>query len=58
MAFWPILNFWRLFTSKLIGGWIQWADVQMLFKFQVNWIKIDDFSNLAYADHVDSFGLF
>ena len=41
--------FWPMFTSKLVGGWIQWPDMQMLFKFQVNRIKIEDFRNVAYV---------
>ena len=47
-----------MFTSKLIGGWINWPDMQMLFKFQVNWIIIEDFRNLASVDllvYVDLF---
>ena len=47
-----------MFTLKLIGGWLQWPDMQMLFKFQVNWIKIEDFRNLADVDvlvYVDLF---
>ena len=39
-----------MFTSKLIGGWIPRPDMQMLFKFHANWIKIEDFRNLAYVD--------
>ena len=39
-----------MFTSELVGGWIQWPDMQMLFKFQVNGIKIEDFRNLADVD--------
>ena len=31
--------------SKIIGGRIQWPDVQILFKFQVNEMKIEDFTN-------------
>ena len=27
--------------------WIKWANVQILFKFQVNWMKIVNFRNLA-----------
>ena len=38
-----------MFTSKLISSSIQWPDMQMLFKFQVNWIEIEDFQNLAYV---------
>ena len=38
-----------MLTSKLKGGWIQWPDVQMLFKFQVNWIKIEDLRKLTYV---------
>ena len=32
-------------TSKRIGGWIQWRNMQLLFKFQVNRMKIEDFRN-------------
>ena len=39
-----------MFNSKLVGGGIQWPDMQMLFKFKVNSIKIEDFINLAYVD--------
>ena len=55
---WPKLAFWPMVTSKLIGGWIQCPDMQMLFEFQVNWIKTEDFRNSAYADllvYVDLF---
>ena len=37
-------------ASKIIGGWIQWPNVQILFKFQLNWMNIDKFSNSAYVD--------
>jgi len=30
-------------TLKSIGCWIQQCDMKMLFKFQVNWMKIEDF---------------
>ena len=43
---WPFglfLTSWPMFTSKLIGGWIRWPVLQMLFKFQVNRMKIEDF---------------
>ena len=39
-----------MLTSKVIGGFIQWADMKILFKFQVNWMKIYNFRNLAYVD--------
>jgi len=48
-------NFWNLayvillaynITSKIIGGWGQWPDMQILFKLQVNDLKIEDFRNL------------
>ena len=34
-------------TSKIVGFPIQWSDMQILFKFQVNWMKNDDFTNLT-----------
>ena len=34
-------------TSKIIGGWIQWPNKQLLFKSQVNRMKIDNFRNPA-----------
>ena len=34
-------------TSKIIGGWIQWPNMQLLFKFQDNRMKIEDFRNLT-----------
>ena len=49
---WTTLTFWPMFSSKLVGGWIQWPDMQMLIEFQVNWIKIKDFRNLAHVDLV------
>ena len=36
-----------MLISKLIGGGIQWPGMQMLFKFQVNLIKIEDLEPLA-----------
>ena len=47
-----------MFTSKSIGGWIQQPDMKMLFKFQVNWIKIEDFRNSAYIDLIVYVDLF
>ena len=32
-----------MLISKIIGGWIQQPDVQMVFKFHVNQMKIEDF---------------
>ena len=37
-------------TSKIIGGWIQWPNMQILFKFQVNRMKNDNFRKLAHVD--------
>ena len=37
-------------TSKLIDGGIQKADMEMVFKFQVNRMKNDNFRNLAIVD--------
>ena len=37
-------------TSKIIGGFIKWPNMQIIFKFQVNRMKIDDFRNSAYVD--------
>ena len=37
-------------TSKIIGGSIQWPNIQLLFKFQVNRMKINNFRNSAYVD--------
>ena len=50
LTFWSILTFWPMVTSKWICGWIQRRDMHMLFKFQVNRIKIEDFRHLAYVD--------
>ena len=53
---WPMLTFWPMLTSKIICGWIEWADLKILFKFQVNRMKIDNFCNsgmcwpLVYVD--------
>ena len=38
-----MLTFWSMLTWKVISGWIQWLDMQILFKFQVNRMKIEDF---------------
>ena len=46
----PMLTFWPMFTLKLVRGWIQWPNMQMLFTVQVNWIKIEDFRNFANVD--------
>ena len=46
----PMLTFWLMLTSKIIGSWIQWPNVQILFKFQVNRMKIEDFRKLADVD--------
>ena len=43
LAYWPMSTFWPMFISELVGGWIQWPDVQMFFKFKVNRIKIEKF---------------
>jgi len=34
-------------TSAIIGGWIQWPNMQLLFKLQVNQMKIDNFRKSA-----------
>ena len=34
-------------TLKLISGWIQWQDMEILIKFQLNWMKIEDFINFT-----------
>ena len=39
-----------MFTSKLIGGWIWWPDMQMLFKCQVKSDENWGFINPAYVD--------
>ena len=36
-------------TLIIIDGWIQWPNMQILFKFQVNWMKIDNFRNSAHV---------
>ena len=42
----PMLTFWPMLTSKIIGGWIQWPEIYyILFKCQVNQMKIEDFRN-------------
>ena len=44
-----ILEIQPMLTSKIIiGGWIQWPDMQILFKFQVNRMKIEDFRNTTW----------
>ena len=40
---WPMLTFWSTLSSKLIDAWVQRPQMQMVFKFQVNWMKIEDF---------------
>ena len=50
LTFWSMLTFWLMFTSKLVAGLIWLPGMQMLFKFQVNWMKIDNFRNSAYVD--------
>jgi len=47
---WPILIFWLMLTSKIIGDWIEWGYVKILLKSQVNRMKIDNFKNLTYVD--------
>ena len=43
-----------MLISKLIGGWINWPDMQMIFQFQVNRMKIDNFrNNFINVTHVD-----
>ena len=36
-----------LLTSKIVGSPIQWFNMQMLFKFEVDRMKNDDFRNLT-----------
>ena len=36
--------------KKVIGGWIQWDDMQMLFECQANQMKIDNFWNKDIRD--------
>ena len=40
----------NLTEKKLIGGWIHWPNMQLLFKFQVNRMKIYNFINSAYVE--------
>ena len=58
LTFWSLLTFWFVLTSKIIGCCIQWPYMEMLFKFQVKWIKIEDFRNLAYVDLLVDVDLF
>ena len=46
LEIWPMLTFWPQ-KKTLIGGWIQWRDMQILFKFKVNRMKIEDFRNVG-----------
>ena len=39
-----------MLTSEIIGAWIQYIVMQMVFKNQVNQMKIDNFRNLANVD--------
>ena len=41
----PMLTFCPMWTSKIISGWIQWPEIYILLKFQVNRMKIEDFRN-------------
>ena len=50
LEIWPTLTFWSMLTPNIVSGWIQWPDMQMLFKFQVNQMKIEDFINSACVD--------
>ena len=38
-----MLTFWPMITSKVIGSRIYWPDMQILFKFQANRMKFEDF---------------
>ena len=51
--FWNItlvVDLCLILTSKIMGGWIQWHDVQTVFKSQVSWMKTDNFRNLDDVD--------
>ena len=37
-------------STIIIGGWIQWPNMQLLFKFQVNRMKIDNFRDPVHVD--------
>ena len=39
-----------MLTSKIVGGWVQWPDMQILMKFQVNQMEIDNFRKMACVD--------
>jgi len=44
---WPILTFWRMLTfCPMMTSKIQWNRLQILFKFEINRVKIEDFRNL------------
>ena len=43
-----MLTFCPRITSKVISGWIQWPDMQILFKFQVNRMKFEDFRKFCW----------
>ena len=45
-----VVDFWLMMTSKIICGWIQWPDIHILFTFQVNRMKIDNFINVTHVD--------
>ena len=45
-----MLILWLMLTWKIVGGWIQWLDMEIFFKFLVNQMKIDDFRKLADVD--------
>ena len=46
---WPKLGFWPMLISKIIGAWIQIPLMQMVFIFQVNWMKIEDFRHTVFV---------
>ena len=46
---WPLtyVAFWPMLTSKVIGAWIHWPHIQILFKFQVIQMKFEDFRKIG-----------
>ena len=46
---WPWID---LLISKVVGFPIQWHNMQILFKFQVNQMKNDNFRNLTQVVHL------
>ena len=45
LTFWYMLTFSPMLTSKILADGIQTPDMQMLFQFQVNRMKTEDFRN-------------